>query len=255
MKNIIILLMFLCPVLIFAQKEGTISFEEKTKIEIQVPEDSPISKEELEKMMPSDRTESFSLHFTPEASLYKTVAARPNEEEINQIGEEGDAIQIKMIRATNENIIYHDIKSNNIVQQQDFMGKTFLIKDTTQKYAWKISKESKKIEGYTCQKATLEEEDRLVEAWFTTAIPVATGPSGFYQLPGMILELHVKGTNSERWLTTTKVSLEKLDKNTIVAPKKGKIVSRADYKTIIEEKKKEMEESMGGSGIIRVRKQ
>jgi len=241
--------------LIFAQKEGKIIFEEKTKMEIQLPEDSPISKEQLEKMMPSERIELYTLLFNEDASVYQVVTDASNEEEINQVGEEGDAIQIKMIRATNENITHHDIKKSQITQQQDFLGKTFLIKDKTKKYAWKLNNESKEIAGYTCQKATFEEEDRKVEAWFTTAIPVASGPSGFYQFPGMILGLHVKGENNERWLTAKEVELEELEKDSIVAPEKGKVVTRGKYEQIVEDKMKEMQEESGGNTVIKVRRQ
>lgn len=256
MKQIIVLLILLIPVFIFAQKEGKILFEEKTKMEIKLPEDSPISKEQLEKMMPSERIQAYSLRFNEKASVYQTVTNVPNEEEVNQIGEEGDAIQIKMVRATNENITYHDIKNKAITMQQGFMGKTFLIQDEAKKYAWKLSNESKEIAGYTCQKATLEEDDRKVEAWFTTAIPVASGPSNFYQLPGMILGLHVKGENSERWLTATKIELEALEKDVLIVPTKGKKVNREQYDKIVEGKMKEMEEQAGGGGtVIRVRRQ
>ena len=256
MKQFIILLMLFTPLFFWGQKEGKIVFEEKTKMEIQLPEDSPISKEQLEKMMPSERTQSYSLLFNENASVYQALTNSPNEEKVNQIGEEGDAIQIKMVRATNENITYHDIKNKAITMQQGFMGKTFLIQDETKKYAWKLSNESKEIAGYTCQKAILEEEDRKVEAWFTTAITVASGPSNFYQLPGMILGLHIKGENSERWLMAKEVQLEKLEKDAILAPSKGKKVNREQYDKIVDEKMKEIEEQAGGGGtVIRMSRQ
>ncbi|MEN0049152.1 MAG: GLPGLI family protein [Bacteroidota bacterium] len=256
MKQLIIFLVLLLPALFWAQKEGEITFEETTKLEIQLPEGLPISKAQLEKMMPSETKQLYTLLFNNEASVYQVITNEPNEEQANQMGEDGSAIQVKMIRAINENITYHDIKNKSTTMQQGFMGKTFLIQDEAKKYAWKLSNESKEIAGYTCQKATLEEEDRKVEAWFTTAIPIASGPSNFYGLPGVILGLHIKGENSERWLTATEVELKKLEKDALIAPTKGKKVNRDQYNKIVEEKMKEMEEQAGGGGtVIRVRRQ
>ncbi|MEM8523292.1 MAG: GLPGLI family protein [Bacteroidota bacterium] len=256
MKQLITVLMLVIPILIFSQKEGKITFEEKTKIEIQLPEDLPISKEQLEKMMPSERIQEYHLLFNENASVYEAITNVPDEEAINHTEEEGKTIQIKMIRAMDGNITYHDIKNKSIVIQQGFMGKTFLIQDEAKKYAWKLSNESKEIAGYACRKATLEEENRKVEAWFTTAIPVASGPYDFYQLPGMILGLHVKSENNERWLIAKEVQLESLEKDAIAAPTKGKKVSRAAYDKIVKEKMKEMQEQAGSrSTIIRASKQ
>ena len=39
-------------------------------------------------------------------------------------------------------------------------------------FAWKLISETKKIQGYNCQKATLDYGGRSWEAWFTKEIPI-----------------------------------------------------------------------------------
>ena len=63
---------------------------------------------------------------------------------------------------------------------------------------WKLTKESKKINGFVCYKATrtpspdsLEEIDKEspIIAWYTLEIPLPYGPFSYGGLPGLILEL------------------------------------------------------------------
>lgn len=67
--------------------------------------------------------------------------------------------------------------------------------------SWEITKETKKIMGYTCYKAvfrtTVSEVKRAAlimpkYAWFTNEIPLRGGPTIFGNLPGLILELETK---------------------------------------------------------------
>ncbi|PQA94981.1 GLPGLI family protein [Chryseobacterium piscicola] len=56
--------------------------------------------------------------------------------------------------------------------------------------AWKLSNETKKIQGYNCQHATVDFGDRKWEAWFTSEIPIAEGPYVFGNLPGLIIQMN-----------------------------------------------------------------
>jgi hypothetical protein len=59
---------------------------------------------------------------------------------------------------------------------------------------WTILEAFKTIAGYRAQRAETVVEHPLgnytATAWFTTAIPVSAGPSRFWGLPGLILELY-----------------------------------------------------------------
>lgn len=49
---------------------------------------------------------------------------------------------------------YKNVKTNAQIQQQEFYGKKFLVKDKLQKIDWTLGKESKQIGNYLCFKAT-----------------------------------------------------------------------------------------------------
>ena len=60
---------------------------------------------------------------------------------------------------------------------------------TTDKISWNISGETKKVQGYTLQKATTKFGGRNWTAWFNKDIPFNEGPFKFRNLPGLIFEL------------------------------------------------------------------
>ena len=49
---------------------------------------------------------------------------------------------------------YKNVKINSQVQNQEFYGKNFLVKDSLQPIEWVMEKETKQIGNYTCFKAT-----------------------------------------------------------------------------------------------------
>ncbi|WP_298237484.1 GLPGLI family protein [uncultured Algibacter sp.] len=53
-------------------------------------------------------------------------------------------------------IQYKNIKNKTFLQEQEFYGKKFLVKDSLQSLNWKMGSETKQIGQYTCFKATCE---------------------------------------------------------------------------------------------------
>lgn len=250
MKKITLLFCALLGLSIFAnaQKEGEVIFKEKVKIQITLPEDSPITKAQLEKMMPPEQTSKSVLYFNESATLYTALKGEePHEQEFSS-EEGGMRIKMRFAGTDAENTTYLNLAKETLIEKQDFMGKTFLVQDKDPKLPWKLGTERKKILDYNCTKATAEIDDRTVEAWFTTELPIASGPGSYFGLPGMILEVHSKGENGSRTLVAQEVNFKILEKGTIVAPKKGKKVSSEEFSKIVEEKTKEMQEQMGGGG-------
>ncbi len=162
---------------------------------------------------------------------------------------------------------YKNIKSNTFIQVQEFYGKQFLVKDELQKINWKMTKETKNIGNYVSFKATASipkaelewynfswgdiqntdgetaQEPELVEvtAWYTPQIPVSMGPSEFWGLPGLILEVNMNNTT----MLCSKIVMNPDDKNDIEAPKRGKEVAKMEYKEIITGKMIEMRDNRG----------
>lgn len=150
--------------------------------------------------------------------------------------------------------LYKDV-AGNYLQEQDIMGKEYLIQDKAQPFEWELSEETKKVGNYTVQKASFTKivdsrrfstgmtemenvKDTVqVTVWFTPEIPVSHGPENYYGLPGLILEVQNQG----KTLICEKIELNpSADPVDIVKPKKGKVITQAEFKTIQEEGMKQM---------------
>ena len=180
---------------------------------------------------------------------------------------------------------YKNIKERVFLQDQEFFGKQFLIKEEMQALEWEMGTETKQIGQYLCFKATAkkvstdleigpprrennekkpdslknsdatkskkeiikdEEEVKMVDvvAWYTHQIPVSQGPSDYWGLPGLILEVSA-GNNI---MLCSKIIINPEEKTEIKAPKKGQVVTKQEYNDIITKKMEEFRESRGRSG-------
>jgi GLPGLI family protein len=160
---------------------------------------------------------------------------------------------------------YKNVKSDKQIQQQEFYGKKFLVKDQLLPMTWTLGNETKKIGNYTCFKATTfiptddllwysfswsrmrttndseekttEVDDKSVditevEAWYTPQIPVRHGPSEYWGLPGLILEVSA----GETTMLCSKIVLNPSDIIEIEAPSKGSVVTKSEYQDLIQNK-------------------
>lgn len=174
---------------------------------------------------------------------------------------------------------YKNVKTNTQIQNQEFYGKQFLVKDKLQDIKWQLEKETKQIGNYTCFKATASiptsdltwydfswsrlrstndeetendstnttiEEPKVamteVEAWYSPQIPVGHGPSEYWGLPGLILEVSAGNTT----MLCTKLILNPEEQIEIEAPDKGKEITKAEYQETIVSKMKEFRNNRMG---------
>lgn len=247
MQKLFFLIGLILPGLSFAQNtEGEIHFTEIVKFQFSLPE----GHEDMAASLPSEQKSQKVLFFNSRESLYQN--AENKDEDGQDVVEGGDGeVQIKMVIVRpQENKLYKNLETAQKVQKEDFFGKLFLISGDLDKYPWKLTGEQKKILDFNCQQAVFSDDEKKVEAWFTPEIPVTTGPGEYGQLPGMILEVTIDDGN--RKLVADKVIFKSLDKEVIVAPKKGKKVTAEEFETIREARMKEMEEEMGGGGGMRI---
>lgn len=197
----------------------------------------------------------FVLVFNKEESLFT------EEEQLDAISGATDSWGKNF--AAGEN--YKNVKSDKQIQQQEFYGKKFLVKDQLQPMTWTLGNETKKIGNYTCFKATTfiptddllwysfswsrmrttndseekttEVDDKSVditevEAWYTPQIPVRHGPSEYWGLPGLILEVSA----GETTVLCSKIVLNPSDVIEIEAPSKGSVVTKSEYQDLIQNK-------------------
>ncbi|PQV48353.1 GLPGLI family protein [Jejuia pallidilutea] len=176
---------------------------------------------------------------------------------------------------------YKNVKTNAFIQDQEFYGKKFLVKDELLNIEWKMGSETKQIGNYQCFRATamipnselsfwefswsqlredtnkddentalaggtLKEKEEIpmteVEAWYTPQVPVSQGPSEFWGLPGLILEINI-GTTT---ILCSKIVINPKEKTKVEAPTKGQEVTKKEYKAIIFKKMKEFRDNRVG---------
>ena len=125
------------------------------------------------------------LFFSKNKSIYIHQAA-PKE---GYIKEEG--VLIDMIAGDEQGFpIFKDLKKKKVVYKTTFglAKKKCIVKDTLPKIDWEIQNQSKKLGKYQCQKAVGKFGGRTYDVWFTTEIPISSGPHKLTGLPGLILE-------------------------------------------------------------------
>ncbi len=250
MKSLFLFLSSVCLLsIVFAQKPGTsgrIVFEEKIKFEIHFGGDMPPMMDSL----PKERKSEKILQFTTTASLYEKAPDKA--EDMQMEGPEG-GMRIMMMEP--DDIVYTDLAEMKTIEQKDFMSRMFLISAELKRHEWKLTGKQKTIAGYPCQEAINTDTAKNIRVWFSPMIPVSTGPAGFGNLPGMILEMNFD--EGERIITAKFIEIKDIDPKIMVKPKKGKKVSRDEYKAIVDEKMKESGAEEGGGGhqmIIRIQR-
>lgn len=102
---------------------------------------------------------------------------------------------------------YFDLTGKKRFENRTISGRDILVNEKP--INWNLSKETKTINGYKCQKANAIQlfysvdietgktttKEQPIEAWFTTEIPFSFGPENYGGLPGLILELNTQGNN------------------------------------------------------------
>jgi len=161
-----------------------------------------------------------------------------------------------MVASSGEgSLLYKNIADQSYVQEQEMMGKEYLIQDKLEAPEWELSEEIKKVGNYTAQKASFTRiidakrfstgmtemenvKDTLqVTVWFTPEIPVSHGPENYFGLPGLILEVQNQG----RTLICEKIELNPSAEPVVIErPSKGKEITQAEFRVVQEEGMKQM---------------
>jgi GLPGLI family protein len=241
MKNLMLLIAFYASVqMTTAQSSGIIHFLCTEKFEINI--DNMPEGVDLSGMLPTSRTETKELIFNKNESVY--VDGKEEVEDTEFSSDDG-SFKMVIMQSDIESSLYTNYKTKQRISQEDFMGKAFVVEETSPKYNWKLTKEKIKYLGYECTKATTtNEKDEEIVAWFAPAIKTQAGPSGYGHLPGAILMFSLDDGKIE--IKAIKVESKKVGK--IKIPNDGMKVTGEEYKKIVEEKMKEMAKEYGGNG-------
>ncbi|WP_179008904.1 GLPGLI family protein [Winogradskyella forsetii] len=143
---------------VFAQDfQGKAYYQSKTTMdldEFDVGDISPERKKQIMERMKSFFEKEYILTFTQAESIYK------EDEKLEAPGGRGWSGGFGSSFAAGPK--YKNVKTKEVIQDQEFFGKQFLIKDDLKNLEWKMGTETKKIGQYTCFKATaIKEVDKL----------------------------------------------------------------------------------------------
>ncbi len=216
---------------------GSVVYEETVKFNI----DLPPQMQRFRERMDDTRTSNVILIFNESSSLSQPAPElEPEEAQVAPNDRRNRRFRVFQERENNATFI--DFDNDVAVQRREFLERTFLIEGAP-KPAWKLTDDVSEFLGYMCNRAVATIDTTLVEAWFTTEIPVPAGPDDYYGLPGLILVLTTE--NGNRSYVARDVSLRAVDPDIIAAPTEGKRISREDFDKIVAEKRKEMEATRG----------
>ena len=260
MKNIVFIgaTLFMMTAATAQQKQGKVVYERTTQMQVSFAG----MNDEMQRMIPKTRTDQFELLFANDQSLWKQ-AEQENQEDFTTTSD-GGGMQVHMIVAGNNDVLFTNLASGVRVEKRELMDKSFIIDDSTRALKWKISGESKTILGHNCMKATAAQirqsmqmtmdngkmerkeitDTSTVIAWVAMDIPVSAGPGEFQgQLPGLILEMDV---NNGRQVYKALSISDKVDAALIKEPTGKKHYTMAEFKKEREKMMKEMEQNNGG---------
>ncbi len=101
--------------------------------------------------------------------------------------------------------------------------------EVTEKPVWNLGNETKNVLGYSCQKAETTFRGRHWTAWFTSKIPLTTGPWKLWGLPGLILEANT----ADSLFRFTAVGIKEAKEVTIALPLRKYIsCTRKEFKKL-----------------------
>lgn len=275
-KYLVVVTYFVCISHLSAQiKQGTIIYERKINLW------KRITDSDKRATIPEFKFTKHTLLFNDTSSLFKTIqedeAINPFE---NSEGRGGGFGRMSRVFGSVDGDLYKKCSEGISIQAIEQSGKNFLIVDTIKKQPWKVTDETKVILGYTCHKATMKQKGGIsgfsggnwggrrkdreqggdnstpdtthrtprevdVVAWFADKIVAPVGPSMFGQLPGAILEMDID--NGLMVFTATEVKSDVSLKD-LKEPKKGKKVTREEFRKLIEELRKNFGNTIPSAG-------
>lgn len=269
----ILSLLLLLTVGVNAQNiSGTATYQTKTNIDLKMESKdiTPEMQQQIQSMLKKQFEKTYTLTFNATESVYQ------EEQSLDAAGASGGFSMIMGSFTGGKR--YKNIEENQYKEETEFFGKPFLIEDKLENIEWELVNESKQIGQYVVFKAVAtqkidsldfteyerkredekDESDTIVSpidelklpkekkivAWYTPQIPIKTGPAEYWGLPGLILEIQSGKTT----MLCSKIILNPKQPIEIEVPKKGKSVSRDEYKKIMMDKVNEMQDMYQSRG-------
>jgi GLPGLI family protein len=210
------------------QKEGIInivSYEEMPITNIEAIEKSvPKEYQEMTKNL-KQVPKYYDLLFNDTEALYKKSEKKAEAPEDLTAGN----IRMKetVISVGGISEMYKNFKTNSSLASRSILDKVFLVQENLQKIEWTLINETKTIGNLECKKAQAKIGDFMIEAWYAPSIPTMAGPSVYWGLPGLIIELKTK---TQHYMAT---QIKENTAGTITMPTKGKKISPEEFTKLV----------------------
>jgi len=280
--TLLTLLLFVSGSLMAQEFQGQAIYQTKTTVDMSNFGGGQMNdqqKKQIAERMKSMLEKTYILNFNRSESTYK------EEDKLEAPGAGGGGFRGIMSSFTG-GAQYKNIKEGLLLQEQEFFGKQFLVKDSLPKLEWKLENETKQIGQYTCFKATTvkpvdemdfmsmrrrgrdnnEKKDAEAKQDSTNSakpfdeveVPKFVVVTAWYtpQIPVStgpgeyhgLPGLILEVTADRTVMLCTKIVMNPQEKEEISRPEKGEVVTREAYNTIMKEKIEEMREMYGGRG-------
>lgn len=275
MKRIVLFIIILLSLSATAQmKEGKVLYERTIQMQfrggnVQIGGDGPPQPPAPPGTNRSgERKDKFELSFANNQSLWESVPEMDDND--NFAGGDGaGGLRVMRIGGTSD-LTYYSFTTGKRFDEQELSSRKYIVEDSIQKIAWKMTGQTKTILGHTVQKVSGERhamrtvmtmengemkrqmmpDTSTVNAWIAMDIPVPAGPEQFQgQLPGLILELEM---NNGRTVYRALEISPKVNASAIKEPKGGKHITATEFNRLRDKELEEMRSNMPAGGGRRI---
>lgn len=118
-------------------------------------------------------------------------------------------------------VVFKNYAEAKITYREKIFKDYFEYNNALNLFNWTIREESKQINGYDCQKATMKYAGRSYEAWYTKTIPISDGPYKFNGLPGLIVKIQ----DTNKHYTYSLMEVKQMNNREITSQNKAYIVT------------------------------
>jgi len=281
LKSCIAIYLLFCNTVIAQEFQGVATYQSKTNIDFdsfggrQMSEEQ---KKQIAERMKSMFEKTYKLTFNSFESVYK-------EEDKLETPGGGGGFRMGFMASFTGGPQYKNVKDNQLLQEQEFFGKQFLVKDSLPKLEWRMGTESKQIGQYLCFKATAmkqvdetnfmnfrrrnrDNEEEKKEGEVAKDSTKTNNPMDEIEIPKEIEvtawytpQIPVNQGPDEYWGLPGLILEINADRTTILCSKiiinpkvkeeiqvlsKGKEVTKQEYTDIVKQKIEEMRENFGG---------
>lgn len=249
MKKLVFLLCLTFSIANLAQEKIKVTYKSQMQVtfdndDTEIISSGNIDRDQMKKAIQKamEEVHYFELTCQGDESSFKKI-----EKINNDLPQEDGGMRISF--SASGGLSYKNTQTKVYLDDASNFGKDFIITDSLQDFDWQITREKSKILNYTVQKATaVKDSATTLEAWYTTLIPIKSGPDNYWGLPGLILKLvnqHQGKEIREFYYEATVIDILK-DSEPIEKPTKGEKVTQEEFDRIMDEQMEKFREMYNG---------